>query len=90
MNSNLVQIPVWALGLEVLMMIVLGTAAWWFGAGYGALEESTQHLMYRMTLATLHQWLGALTLATSLIATLRAHRHLVPDTMTTSSASGVV
>lgn len=79
LNSSLVRIPVLALGLEVLMMIVLGTAAWWFGAGYGALEENASD-MHRMTLATLHQWLGALTLATCLVLTLRAKRHLIADT----------
>ena len=89
LDSSLVQIPVWALGLEVLMMIALGTAAWWFGAGYGALEDNTPD-MHRMTLATLHQWLGALTLATSLIVTLRAHRHLISETTTASTATGAV
>lgn len=73
--STLVKVPVYALGLEVLMMIVLGTSAWWLGAGYGALDGSTPDL-HRLTLATLHQWLGALTLATSLIVTLRSRRHL--------------
>jgi hypothetical protein len=90
LDSTLVRIPVLALGLEVLMMIALGTAAWWFGAGYGALEENTPDIMHRMTLATLHQWLGALTLATSLVFTLRAKRHLIPDTTTASSISGAV
>lgn len=89
LNSTLVRIPVLALGLEVLMMIALGTAAWWFGAGYGALEDNTPD-MHRMTLATLHQWLGALTLATSLIVTLRTHRHLIPITTTASAPTGAV
>jgi len=89
LESSLMQLPVWALGLEVLMMIALGTAAWWFGAGYGALEENVPD-MHRMTLATLHQWLGALTLATSLIVTLRAHRHLIPETTTAPTATGAV
>lgn len=89
LNSTLVRTPVLALGLEVLMMITLGTAAWWFGAGYGAMEESSTD-MHRMTLATLHQWLGALTLATSLVLVLRAKRHLIPDTTTGPSISGAV
>jgi heme A synthase len=89
LDSVLVQRPVWALGVEVLMMIALGTAAWWFGAGYGALEDNTPDTR-RMTLATLHQWLGALTLATSLIVTLRAHRHLISETTTAPTATGAV
>lgn len=90
LESSLVRIPVYAMGLEVLMMILLGTAAWWFGAGYGALEENSPDIIHRMTLATLHQWLGALTLATSLLVTMRAQRHLIPDTATTSTNGGVV
>lgn len=90
LESSLVRIPVYAMGLEVLMMILLGTAAWWFGAGYGALEENSPDIIHRMTLATLHQWLGALTLATSLLVTMRAQRHLILDTATTSTNGGVV
>lgn len=74
---QLIKFPLYALALEVIMMIVLGTAAWWLGAGYGALDGTTPDL-HRMTLATLHQWLGALTLATSIILTMRTRRHLVP------------
>lgn len=73
--DQMIKFPLYALGLEVIMMIVLGTAAWWFGAGYGALDGTAPDL-HRMTLATLHQWLGALTLATSVILTMRARRHL--------------
>lgn len=88
--SKIVRWPVYALGLEVLMMIVLGTSAWWLGAGYGAVENTAPDL-HRLTLATLHQWLGALTLATSFIVTLRARRHLTslpgsPAPLTTGEA----
>jgi heme a synthase len=74
---SLVRRPVWALVALVAMMIVLGISAWWFGAGYGALEGNTPN-HHRVALATAHQWLGALTLATSVIATLRTKHHLLP------------
>lgn len=81
LGSPIVLWPVYALGIEVLMMIVLGTAAWWLGGGAGALEDNAPDLqrMHRMTLATLHQWLGALTLATSLVVAMRARHHLTPS-----------
>jgi hypothetical protein len=75
--GSLVKQPVYLLGIAVLLMIILGTATWWFGGGYGALSDLDAN-MHRMTLATLHQWLGALTLATSLCIMLRAKRHLIP------------
>ncbi|HMP16521.1 MAG TPA: hypothetical protein PKD72_05835 [Gemmatales bacterium] len=80
LDGSIVAWPVYALGLEVLMMILLGTAAWWMGGGSGALVDDTpaQELLHRMTLATLHQWLGALTLATSLIVAMRVRQHLIP------------
>lgn len=75
--GSLVKQPVYLLGIAVVLMILLGTATWWFGGGYGALSDLDAN-MHRMTLATLHQWLGALTLATSLCIMLRAKRHLIP------------
>jgi hypothetical protein len=75
--GSLVKQPVYLLGIAVLLMILLGTSAWWFGGGYGALSDLDPNI-HRMTLATLHQWLGALTLATSLVIMLRAKRHLIP------------
>lgn len=88
LESSLVQQTVWALGLEVLLMILLGTSAWWFGAGYGALEENNSEIMQRITMATLHQWLGALTLATSVVFAMRTQRHLVPATEAASLNMG--
>jgi hypothetical protein len=81
LGSPIVLWPVYALGIEVVMMIVLGTAAWWLGGGSGALDDNAPDLqrMHRMTLATLHQWLGALTLATSLVVAMRARHHLTPS-----------
>lgn len=81
LGSSIVLWPVYALGIEVVMMIVLGTAAWWLGGGSGALDDNAPDLqrMHRMTLATLHQWLGALTLATSLVVAMRARHHLTPS-----------
>ncbi len=81
LETTIVSWPVFALGIEVLLMILLGTAAWWFGGGSGAVEDNASHqqLLHRMTLATLHQWLGALTLATSLVVAMRARHHLTPS-----------
>jgi cytochrome c oxidase assembly protein subunit 15 len=76
--GGLVRRPVWALVALVLMMIVLGTSAWWFGAGYGAVSSASPN-PHRVALATAHQWLGALTLATSVIITLRTKRHLISN-----------
>ncbi|MFO0812345.1 MAG: hypothetical protein U0796_03950 [Gemmatales bacterium] len=75
--GSLVKQPIYLLGIAVILMILLGTSAWWFGGGYGALSDLDPNL-HRVTLATLHQWLGALTLATSLVISLRAKRHLIP------------
>jgi heme A synthase len=86
--SEFVRRPVWALAALVAMMIVLGTSAWWFGAGYGALD-GTSPGAHRIALATLHQWLGALTLANSVIITMRTRRHLVPPEYVPALSEGV-
>ncbi len=73
--DRFVRWPAALLAVVVLGMILLGTSAWWLGAGYGAMD-TTPASLHRIVLATLHQWLGALALALSLIVTLRIHRHL--------------
>jgi hypothetical protein len=82
----LVQRPIWALTALVLLMVLLGISAWWFGAGQGPLDSNVAGL-HRITLATAHQCLGALTLATSLLLTLRIRRHLTPQVTSLDAAA---
>jgi hypothetical protein len=85
-NVSLIQWPIWALALEVVAMIGLGVSAWYLGAGYGPLD-STPASLHRIVMATAHQCLGALTLATSVIITMRVRHHLTATAPSSEAAA---
>jgi hypothetical protein len=85
-NVAYIQRPIWALAAEVVAMIALGVSAWLLGAGYGPLDSTPANL-HRIIVATAHQCLGALTLATSVIITMRVRHHLVAANSSSEAAA---
>ncbi len=88
--------PVVALLALMALQVLLGAAAWAYGGGMGAVNQS----LYPITLplrifATSHSAVGALMLAAGLVVVLRATRHLNgaatlerPSTVTLPAAGG--
>jgi hypothetical protein len=67
----------------MVLQVALGLSAWLFGAGAGAFDYRPV-TGARAGFASAHVATGALMLATSLILTMRAHRHLtVPGKIAT-------
>lgn len=70
--------PSLVLLLLVLGQIAVGTAAWWFGAGEGAMDPR-QVTPQRAGLTTAHVAVGALALTTIFLLVLRCSRHLASN-----------
>ncbi len=69
--------------LLVLGQVAVGTAAWWFGAGEGAMDPR-QVTPERAGLTTAHVAVGALALTTIFLLVLRCSRHLLSASQTVS------
>jgi hypothetical protein len=70
--------PAMLLVILLVTQLSLGLAAWWFGGGVGAIDEQPVNI-HRAVFATFHVGIGALLLMTSVLMTLRLHRHLSPQ-----------
>jgi heme A synthase len=89
-SSGRLRRPAVLLLALVLGMLALGAGAWWFGGGEGTMRVVTDLARdrTRIVLATAHQCLNALVLATAAVLLLRA-RHHVPNPNQPSAAPRV-
>lgn len=86
-ESGLLMRPAILMAFLLGIQITLGVGAWWFGGGTPLADAAPKALAHRVPLATAHQAVGALFLATAWLIALRTGHHLAAGRSAAAAAT---